>query len=159
MARYWTFENGNVVPEWVVRMVGQEVLWTYNERVFYRRKHVRWTRDWFHLGCAIELEHRAARITTLSQLRRTVSRVLASGYDYSAAASLDDDVRRLQEERIREIRESNQRDSNDEQCRVGFAQPEAVQLIREIEAKQLPQGATENLKLIRAIVGIQTESE
>ncbi len=159
IARYWTFENGNVVPEWLARMVGQDVLWTYNERVFYRRTHCRWTRNWFYLGCAIELEHRGSPITTLPELRRTVSRVLTSGYDFIAASALDNDVRQLQEERITKIRECNRRHSDDERRRDALSQPVVVRLIREIEAKRLPQGAIENLKLIRAIVGIQAGHE
>lgn len=159
MARYWTFENGNVVPEWLARMVGQDVLWTYNERVFYRRTHCRWTKNWFYLGCAIELEHRASPITTFPELRRTVSRVLAPGYNFIAAEALDNDVRQLQEERITKIRESNRRHSDDERRRAALSQPGVVQLMCEIEAKQLPQSAIENLKLIRAIVGLQTENE
>jgi hypothetical protein len=69
-----------------------------------------------------------------------VSRVLASGYDYTAAAALDEEVRRLREESIRAIRERNQRNCDDQRRRDGLYQPEVAQQIREIEVKQLPQG-------------------
>lgn len=152
--RYWTYHNGSVIPAWLEQMVGDAVLWLYHDRIFQKRDRIGWTTGLFHVGCAIELEHRALPATTSRELRRLVARVFRPGYDFAAAALLEAEVMHFQGLRTREISLNYERWIAEEPKRRLDAHPETVKLKREIEAKSLPQGSAENLELLRVLLGI-----
>jgi hypothetical protein len=153
--RYWRYHSGSLIPAWLDAMVSEDVLLIYHERVFYKRHHAAWNKGWFYLGCAIELEHRAAPAQTLRELRRLVAKVLHAGYDFAAAKSLDEEVTRLHGLRTQEIYLTVERWLAERPQRLLDAHPAAIELRQEIESKRLPQGAAANLELMRAILGIE----
>jgi hypothetical protein len=153
--RYWTYHSGSIIPSWTGVLVGEEALWIYHDRIFYRREHSAWTEGWFYLGCAIELEHRAAPAQTLRQLRRLVAKARRPGYDFTAAKLLDEEVMRLQRLRTRELQLEAGRRQAELDERMHDAHPDKLKLIEAIEAMRLPQGAAANLAIMRAIVGAE----
>lgn len=153
--RYWSYHCGSIIPEWLGKMVGEEALWVYHERIFYKRKHASWTEDWFYFGCAIELEHREASAQTLRELRRLVARVRHAGYDFTAARLLDAEVTRLQRLHTQETHRGMERWQHRLHQDLLKADPSYGEVSREIEAKKLPQGAAANLTLMRKILGAE----
>jgi ribosomal protein S10 len=153
--RYWTYHSGSIIPSWLDVFVSEDALWIYHDRVFYRREHSAWTEGWFYLGCAIELEHRAAPARTLRQLRRLVAKARRPGYDFTAAKLLDEEVTHLQSVHAREIHVETERWQAELHQRMLDAHPDKMKLIQAIETMKLPQGAAANLALMRAIVGAE----
>jgi hypothetical protein len=153
--RYWTFYEGSPVPQWIQDFVGIDVLEIYGERY----STTRWFEYWWCIPCAIELEHRREPVTSLRQLRRIASRVRTVGYDFDPAIALSEDV--TQENWARYLASCRRvaEWSADALRRQIEGTPAAIQLRKELEAKSLPQGAAANLALMRAIVGLQKNSE
>jgi ribosomal protein S10 len=153
--RYWTYHSGSIIPSWLNVFVSEDALWIYHDRIFYRREHCAWSEGWFYLGCAIELEHRAAPARTLGQLRRLVAKARRPGYDFTAAKLLDEEVTHLQSLHTREINVQAERWQAELHHRMLDAHPDKMKLIHAIETMKLPQGAAANLALMRAIVGAE----
>ena len=151
--RYWTYHSGSIIPSWIDVLVSDDALWIYHDRIFYRREHSAWTEGWFYLGCAIELEHRAAPAQTLRQLRRLVAKARRPGYDFTAAKLLDEEVSHLQSLRTQEIHVETERRGAELHQRMLDAHPDKIKLLQAIETMKLPQDAAANLALVRAIVG------
>ena len=151
--RYWTYHCGSIIPSWLTTIVNEDALWIYHDRIFYRREHSAWTEGWFYIGCAIELEHRAAPVQTVRQLRRLAAKVRHAGYDFTAARLLDDEVARLQGLYTREIHRESARWEAEFHQRMLDAHPQNNELIRKIRTLKLPLGADANLALIRTILG------
>lgn len=153
--RYWTYHSGSIIPAWLDAFVSEDALWIYHDRIFYRREHSAWTKGWFYLGCAIELEHRTAPAQTIRQLRRLVAKVRRPGYDFTAARLLDEEVTKLQSLRTREILAETDRWQGELHRRMLAAHPDKMKLLQAIETMKLPSGAAANLALMRTIVGIE----
>lgn len=150
--RYWSYYYGSIIPAWLDTMVGDEVLWVYHERIFYRRKHVAWSEGWFYFGCAIELEHRLTPARTLRQLRRLVAKVQSHSYDFNAARVLDDQVLHLQRRHTQEIERRAERWQIEQYRDLLKTDPSYRKLTQEIEDKMLPEGAAANLTLMGTIL-------
>jgi len=145
---YWGFCQGYLVPRWIEKMAGHEAVEIYYERYIGQSEHLD------HFGCAIELEHRAKPVSTLKELRRMAGKITRMGYDFTAAAALAIDVAQersgLQAEM--EARRAKQNAALPRQ--QADAQPDGKCMLRELSAKQLPQGAAANLEVIRTVVGL-----
>jgi hypothetical protein len=154
-SRYWSYHCGSIIPSWLDAIVSEDALWIYHDRIFYRREHFAWTEGWFYLGCAIELEHRAAPAQTLRQLRRLAAKVRRPGYDFTEAKLLEEEVRKLDSLHWAEIHRGTERWLAEIDQRMLDAHPMNKDLLLKIETMKLPHGAGPNLTLMRTIVGAE----
>jgi hypothetical protein len=145
---YWGFCQGYLVPNWIKNMTGYEAVEIYYERYLGQTEHLN------HFGCAIELEHRDKPITTLKDLRKAAVKITRVGYDFTAAAALAINVARERAGLDVEIAARSAAEEAARPRRRADAQPDGMRMQRELEAKQLPQGAAANLAVIQTIVGL-----
>ena len=145
---YWGFCQGYLVPRWIEEMAGHEAVDIYCERYIGQSEHLD------HFGCAIELEHRATPISTLKELRRIAVKITRMGYDFTAAAALALEVAQERSGLQVEMEARRTKENAALPRRQADALPDGKRMLRELRAKQLPQGAAANLEVIRTVVGL-----
>lgn len=145
---YWGFCQGYLVPRWIEKMAGYEAVEIYYERYIGQSEHLD------HFGCAIELERRAEPISTLKELRRIAVKITRMGYDFTAAAALAIEVAQERAGLQAEMETRRAKENASLPRQQADAHPDAKQMLRELRAKQLPQGKAANLEVIRTVVGL-----
>jgi len=145
---YWGYCQGYLVPKWIEDMAGYEAVEIYYHRYLGQTEHLN------HYGCAIELEHRERPVVTLRELRKAAVKITRMGYDFTAAAALATDVECERAELRVEISARAAAEEATRSRRQADAQPDGARMLRELGAKQLPQGAAANLAVVRTIVGL-----
>lgn len=145
---YWGVYQGYLVPRWIENMAGHEAVKIYHDRYIGQYEHVD------HFGCAIELEHRQKPVSTPKELRRIAVKITRMGYDFTAAAALAMAVAQERAGLWAEIEARTAEAIAKRPRQQADAHPDGMRILRELHEKQLPQGATENLALMRAVVGL-----
>lgn len=151
---YWRKLIGFPIPRWIEELAGRDAVHLYYQRY---SEGMRQRAHWHHMACAIELEHRRRPVATIRDLWRATVRVRSVDYDYKAAdelaALVNHGLNQQYLETCRRVEEWSIADAR----RDRENRPEAIRLRLELERKQLPQGATANLALMRTILGISRD--